>query len=211
MAYPSRRAFLGKGTVLALGALVASPHALTAAPALPNYRSRADEALAAIRAILDAPIPDYFDPEHIESPCRCRDCVKIRRVPFLCAACGYSGTPIVLPCDCRERRRQELAYIPKAIAAIENGTEGPNGWGLGALPHLRRELAEYEAQPDRMCRASTSRAARRRQRFSCGHGTTYCPSCAASDRSPDPQAEACNLAGTIRAVREVLAGARGRA
>lgn len=32
--------------------------------------------------------------------CRCRPCRTRRAQPFSCRVCGYSGVPLVYPCDC---------------------------------------------------------------------------------------------------------------
>jgi hypothetical protein len=176
-----------------------------AAPArvltLPSTRTRSrDDLVDTLTAILTRPAKGFFElPKH----CQCRECKAIRSAPYRCAACGFDGVPLVEPCECQETRLGAIAWIPKTIAEIEAGDES-SGYGISSLPHLRAELAEMLSRPDGKCRASAKAASRKRRGLQCGHGMTWCPTCASMDGSATPNVEVDTLVELLRDLRSAM-------
>ena len=196
----TRRGFINAGSAaLALGVLAGVPGMAMAEQA--STITGASVA-AQIAAILDRPNRQYFD----ETRCDCKGCEAIRRRSIDCDVCGFHGEPIVNACECREARADRLDHHPPLIASIEAGEpEALKDWGVTSLAPLRKELAEAQSQPDRMCVAYADRDDRERQAYHCGHGSTTCPTCGSIDDDGDANMDGETIAATIREVRAILA------
>lgn len=193
----SRRGFLTAGGLLAAGVL-----------AFPLLSARAEPVerrvpVAAILAALDTPDPEWTT-EHL-NPCSCGRCRAVRRRGVLCSVCGFTGAPIVSPCQCREERASNIEFVTERIdAKLRGETTEPGDY---TLPRLREMLAEDVARPDRMCTAHDTGTVYDREHW-CGHGTSSCPCCGAlGDAGVAAAMEAEHFVRRIRDVRAVLAGA----
>lgn len=194
----TRRAFLGAGALLTVGALVLPASTAAALPVLPGI-----DPLTQARAILDAPNAVWFGPDKVR--CQCARCRVIRRRVFDCAVCGFSGAPVVEPCECKRVRESNRRYARTHLAAWDAGTPMEGDTELW-IEGIRSELQYNAARPD-LCRALLTKEQRMAAIYNCGHGGTSCPTCGASEgdeHSPMGGGDSCPLTDTIRALRVAL-------
>lgn len=149
-----------------------------------------------VAAILNRPRPDAA-----RNPDDCPECQALRRRPFACKLCGYSGVPAVDGCTCvaewRAWRRRARFYYERAVEEPEGG-----GWQFGrkdlTVDDMAQRLAVADALPKPAPRCRVPRVDG--QYFDgCCHGCVSCPVCYeyGSDNT-EP------LASRIREVRRFL-------
>lgn len=161
----TRRGFLARGTVVALGALVATPAPL---PALPSSDA---ELRARLSAVLDRNLATIRAPRR---PCSCAACDAARSAAFTCGACGFTGEASVLPCDCAREWEQTVELWTDVV---EHYADRPR----------------YHDRPRREYRRWLARCKRGRPTSPCvdgrcGHTARACPVCDAGEGAGSEEA-----------------------
>lgn len=148
--------------------------------------------------ILDRPNAAFYG----DMPrCDCDGCAAIRARGFFCTACGFQGTPVLAPCECREARADNIAFALERVANLRAGVEEerPGDYCLGDYLEI---IHQNEVRPDAMCRADATEGFRPDAPH-CSHGATSCPTCG-SNGDGVPRATPESLAAILRDIRAAL-------
>jgi hypothetical protein len=159
-----RRRFLAAGAMLTAGRLLvpsSTAHALTTTPATD----------AELWAIINRPLsmPDDRLPEGEWCP----KCETARRAPFTCAVCGFSGEPVIYPCECGVEHDSTvdinaamLAIPPEESSLSDDHRTRLVQWQHKLLTHGRPPTCSHDDPY-------------------CAHGSVVCPVCGdAGDHRP---------------------------
>lgn len=132
---------------------------------------------------------------------RCCDaCETLRRAEFCCAACGFSGQPIVWACQCPKDAAEYLKMWRGLLERVEAGEviQYEDGTDKGTYTvEMLRQIVEMDgprADPTYRCDDA-----------GCCHGARECPVCHAVAGAEESENDvARHLAGILRDIRILL-------
>lgn len=190
----TRRGSLGAGVMLAVGA-IDGPRPVIADEAI---RRPYDAELA---AILDRPI-DAQCLAKLYKTCHCALCAAVRREPYRCTACGFSGVPMVFPCECAE---DWARHVQDGEEELRDPAAFARRMALAtrARREIKRELQALRKKgPPSLCTPPNVR---------CAHLARTCPVCGSAGVGDPPFAAKETQTAVAEMIRDLRAalGARG--
>jgi hypothetical protein len=100
--------------------------------------------------------------------CACAECRARRAQPFVCTTCGFSNTPLVLPCECVDGDRRHIVALRSAV--LEARALGRDRVFAFTPREAKAALRQaVDAALNDACSAADPR---------CAHGCVECPACA---------------------------------